>query len=64
MSCIKITIKGGEYNIMIHCMSWLDIEGEHKFYRKDYNYLKLLAYYKAFYFPDVKLDGILVTREF
>ena len=57
-------MKEGGKVMLSHCMSWLGIEGEHKFYRKDYNYLKLLAYYKAFYFPDVKLDGVLVTREF
>ena len=47
---------------MIHCLSWYG--DKHKFYRKDYGYLKLLAYYKAFYYSDVKLDNILVKRSF
>ena len=45
-----------------HCLSWYG--NKHKFYRKDFAYLKLLAYYKAFYFGDTYLDGILITREF
>lgn len=44
-----------------HCLSW----GEnHKFYRKDYEYLKLLAHEKAFYFSNVRIDGDLVRRKF
>jgi len=43
-----------------HCLSWYG--NKHKLYRKDYNYLKLLAYYKAFYYDDVKLDGVSVER--
>jgi hypothetical protein len=46
---------------MVHCLSW---GNDHKFYRKDYLYLKLLAYEKAFYFSDVKLDGIKIIRHF
>ena len=43
-----------------HCLSWYG--GKHKLYRKDLAYLKLLAFYKAFYYNDVKLDNILITR--
>ena len=46
---------------MTHLLSW---GKEHKFYRKDFEYLKLLAYYKAFYFSDVYLDGELITRKY
>ncbi len=45
---------------MTHCLSW---GNNHKLYRKDFMYLKLLAYYKAFYFDDVKLNGILIIRK-
>jgi hypothetical protein len=44
-----------------HCMTWGD---NHKFYRKNLDYLKLLAYEKAFYFSDVKIDGKPITRSF
>jgi len=47
---------------MAHCLTW--DRGQHSFYRKNYEYLKLLAYYKAFYFSDVYLDGILIQRQF
>jgi len=40
------TNKGGEK--MTHCLSWIGLEGEHKFYRKSLEYINLLAYYKAF----------------
>jgi len=36
----------------------------HKLYRKDIEYLKLLAYEKAFYFSNVKLNGVLIRRKF
>ena len=49
---------------MTHCMSWIGLEGEHKFYSKSLEYIKLLAYEKAFYMSGVKVDGIEVTREF
>ena len=44
---------------MTHCLTW---GNNHKLYRKEYSYLMLLAYHKAFYFSDVKLDGVLVER--
>ena len=44
-----------------HCLSWYG--NKHKLYRKDLSYLKLLAFYKAFYYDDVKLDNVLITRE-
>jgi len=44
----------------MNCLEW---GNNHKLYRRDYNYLKLLAYHKAFYFSDVKLNGILINRE-
>jgi len=44
---------------MLNCLSW---GINHKLYRKDLAYLKLLAYEKAFYFDNVKLNGILITR--
>ena len=47
---------------MIHCLSWYN--NKHKFYRKDLDYLMLLAYEKAFYFSDVKIDGVRIEREF
>ena len=36
----------------------------HKLYRKDYEYLKLLAYEKTFYFSNVKLNGLKIERAF
>jgi len=45
---------------MTHCLSW---GINHKFYRKNLDYLMLLAYDKAFYFSDVKIDGVSVERQ-
>lgn len=42
---------------MTHCLSW---GINHKLYRKDLAYLKLLAYEKSFYFCNVALDGIFI----
>ena len=38
-------------------MTWGD---NHKFYNKDYDYIHLLAKYKAFYFDNVCLNGIKI----
>ena len=43
-----------------HCLSWYG--DKYKVYRKDYNYLMLLGYTKAFYYDDVKLDNVLIQR--
>ena len=34
----------------------------HKYYIKNYDQAKLYAYYKAFYFDNVKLNNILIKR--
>ena len=47
---------------MINCLEWEHCGEKHKLYRKDLEYLKLLAYEKTFYFPIVKLNGILINR--
>jgi len=45
----------------MNCLAW---GNNHKLYRKNLDYLKLLAYEKAFYFNNVKLNGILINRTF
>ena len=54
-----ILVKGGI--LMINCLEW---GNNHKLYRKDYIYLKLLAYEKTFYFSNVKLNGMAINRKF
>lgn len=44
-----------------HILTWGD---NHKLYRKDIEQLKLMAYEKAFYFSNVKLNGQAVERTF
>ena len=46
---------------MTHCLTWYG--GKYKVYRKDFDYLMLLGYGKARYYDDVKLDGVLITRQ-
>jgi len=46
---------------MTHCLTWYG--GKYKVYRKNLDYLMLLAYDKAFYFSDVKIDGVSVERQ-
>ena len=41
-----------------HILTW---GNGHKLYREDYEYLKLLAEQKAFYFSNVRLDGVLIN---
>jgi len=36
----------------------------HKWYIKSYEQAELYAYIKAFYFSDVRLNGILIKRSF
>ena len=44
-----------------HCLEW---GNGHKLYKKDFDYLKLLAYEKAFYFDNVLLNGVSIKRCF
>ncbi len=50
-----------DQNKKTHCLEWGD---NHKLQRKDLSYLKLLAYEKAFYFSNVKIDGKPIERKF
>jgi len=60
---LKMAKKGvfskGKSQKRTHCLEW---GNGHKLFRKDLLYLKLLAWEKAFYFSEVKIDGEKVRR--